>query len=68
MSEQGTKGQRDRGTEGAAFGPTLDPLIPRSLDPSIVLRAEDVWTDLPKAECSLIRWMFSATLNPSSTN
>ena len=43
MSEQGTKGQRDRGTEGAAFGPTLDPLIPRSLDPSIVLRAEDVW-------------------------
>jgi len=35
-----TKGQADRASGSI---PALDPLIPRSLDPSIVLRATDVW-------------------------
>ncbi len=43
MNEEGMKGQRDRGTEGRITGPALDPLIPRSLDPSPVLQATDVW-------------------------
>jgi lipoprotein-releasing system ATP-binding protein len=43
MNEEGLKGQRDRGTEGAGSDSSLDPLIPRSLDPSPVLQATDVW-------------------------
>lgn len=37
------KGQRDRGTEGGSTGPALGPLNPRSLDPSPVLQATDIW-------------------------
>jgi L-seryl-tRNA(Ser) seleniumtransferase len=33
------KGQRDKGTKGAASGISLDPLIPRSLDPSPSFRS-----------------------------
>ena len=43
MNRQGTEGQRDKGIKGAGFGPSLDPSIPRSLDPSPVLQAQDVW-------------------------
>lgn len=43
MSREGMERERDEGTKEGRPSPSLDPLTPRSLDPSPVLQAIDAW-------------------------